>query len=409
MDFLKVDSLETAVKKIIDATPWLMACKTLPLKSLNGQLLAEYIYAKDNVPNFRRSAVDGYAVRAKDVAGAGESSPAFLQLIGAVPIGQNTNITIQSGQCVEVPTGGMVPDGADAVVMVEYTENFGENEIAISQPVSSFENIVEIGDDIKKGEMMFEPGKELTTKEIGALAAVGIKEVHVHTTPIVTIISTGDELHESPNTPTLPLGKIHDISSYTLKSLAENYGCKVAETFVLPDNLELLENTIRNSTETSNIVIISGGSSYGKYDITAKAISNTAKPGIFTHGLALKPGKPTILAVDEASKTLIIGLPGHPVSAMVVFELLLNNILPQKNIKKFPIPAKLTCNVPAEGGKMTVYPCKLTRMEGFYMAEPVFGKSATITTLTKSDGYFIINAGVEGLRKGSEVLVNLLI
>ena len=408
MDFLKVDSLETAVEKISNATPWLTATNTLLLEDSHGHFLAEHIYAKDNVPNFRRSAVDGYAVLAKDVAGAGESSPAFLQLIGTVPIGQNTNLKLLSGQCVEVPTGGMVPEGADAVVMVEYTEIFGEDEIAISQPASYFENIVEIGDDIKKEELMFEPGKELTTKEIGALAAVGTREISVYTTPIVTIISTGDELQEGINSPALPLGKIHDISSYTLKSLAENHGCKVVETFVLPDNLELLEKTICHGMKTSNIVIISGGSSYGKYDITAKAISNVATPGIFTHGLALKPGKPTILATDEFSQTLIIGLPGHPVSAMVVLELLLNNILPQKNIKKFPIPAKLACNVAADGGKMTVYPCTLTHTVEGYLAEPVFGKSATITTLTKSDGYFVINAGVEGLRKGSDVLVHIV-
>jgi len=409
MDFLKVDTLETAISKIYDTTKeWLYKHEIVQLNHAYGRILAEDIFASQNLPGFRRSSVDGYAVLAKDVAGAGESSPAFLQVTGTVTIGQLTDLQVQSGQCVEVPTGGMVPNGADAVVMIEYIENFGENGIAVSSPVAVFENIVEIGDDMKKGELLFERGTVLHPKDIGALAAIGVVNVPVYNQPKISIISTGDEL-VSPEKD-VPVGKIRDISSYSLAGMATKHGFKVIDSIVLHDDIHVLEETLRRGMAASNIVVVSGGSSYGKYDITAKAIGNVAHPGVFTHGLALKPGKPTILAVDETSQTLIIGLPGHPVSAMVVFELLLRHMkrTHMSCTQKLPIPAQLTCNIPADGGKLTVYPCRLTWNHDGYLAEPVFGKSATITTLTKADGYFVIDAGVEGLQKDAKVLVHLL-
>jgi len=409
MDFIKADTLENAISKIYNAAKdWLYKCEIIPLEDAHGRILAEDITAPQNLPDFRRSSVDGYGVLAKDLAGAGENSPAFLQVIGTVSIGQNTDLHIQSGQCAEVPTGGMIPSGADAVVMIEYVENFGENGIAIVTPVVNYENIVEIGDDMKKGETLLKAGSELLPKNIGALAAAGIVNIPVYSLPKVTIISTGDEL--VPPGEAVSMGKIRDISSSSLKGMAYKNGLDVVNTIVLPDDINLLEDALRHGITTSDIIVISGGSSYGKYDITAKAIDNVAHPGVFTHGLALKPGKPTILAEDKKTQTLIIGLPGHPVSAMVVFELLLTNSkrafmsCPQK----LPVPARLTCNVPADGGKMTVYPCKLAWDGEVYRAEPVFGKSAAITTLTKADGYFVIEAGVEGLREDAKVLVYLL-
>ena len=408
MEFLKVDTLKIAIGKIFSAVnEWLYSHEMVSLATAHRRILAEDIFAPQNLPDFRRSSVDGYAVLAKDVAGAGDNSPAFLQMVGAVLIGQDTDLQMQSGQCVEVPTGGVVPTGADAVVMVEYVENFGENGVAVSSPVATFDNIVEVGDDMKMGEMLLERGSVLSPKNIGALAAIGITEVPVYSQPKVSIISTGDEL-VSPEDD-VPMGKIRDISSHSLKGVAVKNGFDVVDSAVLPDNINLLEETLRHGMKTSDIIVVSGGSSYGKYDITAKAIENVANPGIFTHGLTLKPGKPTILAVDNASQTLIIGLPGHPVSAIVVFELLMKNIrhTQLRCLTAPPIPARLTGNVPADGGKMTVYPCTLTWNGETYLATPVFGKSAAITTLTKADGYFIIDAGIEGLPQDANVLVHL--
>jgi len=400
MDFLKVDSLETAKEKIFLACgKWLYGKQDVPLEAAHGRVLAKDVFSPNDLPHFRRSSVDGFAIQAKDVAGAGENSPAFLQYIGAVLIGNDTTLTVESGTCVEVPTGGKIPHGADAVVMVEYTEILG-NDIAIYSPVSTFENIVEIGDDIKQNELILKHGQKLKPKDIGILAAMGITSVSVQCKPKVAIISTGDEL-VNPAEP-IPLGKVRDISSYSLKAQAEGKGFDVISTDLLPDDINLLESTIKSAMSSADIIFISGGSSYGKYDLTAKAIESVAAPGVFTHGLALKPGKPTILAVDEPSQTLIVGLPGHPVSAMVVFELLF------EGGKTPPIPAKLSLNAPADGGKMTVYPCRLTLNGNGYIAEPIFGKSAAISTLAKADGYFVIQADVEGLKKDANVLVHLL-
>ena len=409
MDFLKVDSLKSAINKIENAAEkWLYKTETIPLSQAHGRILAKDIFAPEDLPNFRRSSVDGYAVQAKDVAGAGENSPAFLQVAGTVLIGQDTALQVHSGTCVEVPTGGSIPGGANAVVMIEYVENFGENGIAVYSPVAAFENIVDIGDDMGQGELVLKQGTALHPKNIGALAAIGITEVPVYSRPTISIISTGDELVAPCALPTP--GKIRDISSYSIGAMAEGYGLQVVESVVLPDDMILLEDTLRRCMENSDMVAVSGGSSYGKYDMTAKAIENVTKPGVFTHGLALKPGKPTILAADDLSQTLIIGLPGHPVSAMVVFELLMKNI--RRRLLGCqpppPVPARLACNVPADGGKMTVYPCSLTWTGTDYLATPIFGKSAAITTLTKADGYFVIDAGVEGLTADALVLVDLL-
>ncbi|MCL1786627.1 MAG: molybdopterin molybdotransferase MoeA [Defluviitaleaceae bacterium] len=409
MDFLKVDTLDTAIDKMKNAAEkWLYKHENIPLFLAHGRILSQDIFAPQNLPAFRRSAVDGYAVQAKDVAGAGESSPAFLQVAGAVLIGQPTNLHVQGGQCVEVPTGGMVPAGADAVVMIEYVENFGENGIAVYSPVAAFDNMVEIGDDMQADTLLLTRGSVLSPKNIGALAAIGMTKVPVYGRSKVTIISTGDELVALGDD--VPHGKIRDISSYSLQAMAAQGGLQVVDAAVLPDDINVLEAALRQGMASSDMVIISGGSSYGKYDMTAKAITNVASPGVFTHGLALKPGKPTILAADDLSQTLIVGLPGHPVSAMVVFELLMkgmrHRLLGCRPAP--PISARLTSNVPADGGKMTVYPCTLAWDGSAYIATPVFGKSATITTLTKADGYFTIDAGVEGLPQGADVLVHLL-
>jgi len=404
VDFLQLDSLETATAKLATVIDSMKIYKTeiIPLQNASGRILAGSITSPQNAPNFRRSSVDGYAVTASDTAGAAENSPAFLQLLGRVLIGEETTLSITSGQCIEVPTGGMVPTGANAIVMVEYTENFGDS-IAIFSPVVDHENIVNIGDDIMEGATALPSNTLLGAKEIGALAAIGITVIPVYTRPSATIISTGDELVAVGETP--PLGKIHDISSHSLKIIAEKFGMEVVKQLVLPDDEAKLIVALKQALQTSDFIFISGGSSYGKFDLTAKIISNVCKPGIFTHGLALKPGKPTILATDEVTNTIIFGLPGHPVSAMVVLELLLKGI--QKHPTAPPILATLSTNVPADG-KKTIIPCTLNFADGHYIATPIFGKSATITTLTRACGYFIIDEGTEGLSINSRILVHLL-
>lgn len=407
---------------------WLYTHETVTIDNACGRILAQDVFARCDVPSFRRSTVDGYAVNYKNLSGAGENSPAFLRLAGAVKIGESTSLHITDGECVEVPTGGMIPCGANAVVMVEYTEDFGKMGIAISKPVSIGENIVEVGDDIKNSSCVLKAGTKMAPKDIGALAAVGAFYVTVYNKPTVAIISTGDELVSCSASciAEIPDGKVRDISSVTLRAMAAQYGLCVTQVCAVPDDISLLEATLKAASQQNDIVVISGGSSYGKYDNTAKVIDAVSSPGIFTHGLALKPGKPTILAVDDACKTLFLGLPGHPVSAMIVFELLLeklqcglildsavnvHNSQSHPNVTaslygglmhrhKLPIPARLVTNVPGEGGKLTVYPCAISYGDGEYRATPVFGKSAMITTLVQADGYFVVDANTEGLYEG---------
>ena len=394
MEFLKVDTVENAQQKIAEIIKTFTRTIEVDINDALGKILAVDLHVEDNVPNFRRSTVDGYAVKFKDTLSATESIPTFLTIKGCAEMGKRCDIEIKSGECVEMPTGAMIPDTADAVVMVEYCENLSENEVAMYRSVAQGENVVQIGEDMVKGELLLKKGQKLSAPEIGALAAAGITTVEVYDKITISIISTGDELIDPKQKGAL--GKIRDVNTYLIAGLAEKNDYAVVQKNVINDDEIQLGTVISQAMKTSDIVAISGGSSKGKKDITAKMIDQFATPGVFLHGLAIKPGKPTILGHDEKSKTLLVGLPGHPVSAMVVFELLFG-----KKDKK-PIPATLSVNVPSAEGKLTFYPCILT---DDYEVMPIFSKSGLITALTKADGYFLIERDKEGLQKGERVMV----
>ena len=405
---MKVDTVATAREKLLASVKdWFCAPETLPIGEARGRVLAEDIYSTEDIPSFRRSTVDGYAVVSGDTAAAGESIPVFLSVKGSVEMGKQALFTIRGGECGEVPTGGMLPEGADAVVMVEYAEAFGDMGVALHQSVAYGENVVQIGEDTGTGDLLLPKGKTLLPQDIGALAAVGATEVSVYKKPRLTILSTGDELvdpsaHPSP-------GQIRDINTYALAALAEKTGYLVTGKSVLPDDEDALEKAIREGMKTSDLVAVSGGSSQGKKDLTRELIDRVSSPGVYTHGMAIKPGKPTILGCDEASRTLLTGLPGHPVSAMMVFELLFGWLLREAtgSGQASAIPARISCNVPTSPGRLTCWPVKLEWTEGGIIADPVFGKSGLITTLTKADGYFIVDRDTEGLKTGETVKVYL--
>ncbi|MDR2939327.1 MAG: molybdopterin molybdenumtransferase MoeA, partial [Clostridiales bacterium] len=400
MEFLTVDSIESAREKLISyAGGWLCAKKILPLEKALGKILAEDIFAKGDIPAFRRSSVDGYAVLAENTAAAGESIPVFLNLVGQVEMGKAAGFSISSGECAEVPTGGMLPDGATAVVMVEYSEAFGSG-IALYKSAAYGENVVQAGEDAKCGTLLLKRGKLILPQDIGALAAAGINNVPVFAPPRLTIISTGDELvHPSLNP--MP-GQVRDINTYALMALAEKIGFEAVSSAIAPDEPEALENAVRGAMDISDIVVVSGGSSKGKKDMTKDVLDKLSAPGVFTHGLAVKPGKPTILGFDENSKTILAGLPGHPVSAMIIFELIFNWLFREITgaAGQMKIPARLSSNVASSPGKLTCQPCSLLLNGSGYIAEPTFGKSGLITTLTKADGFFMIGRGTEGITEG---------
>ena len=407
MELLKVDTLEAAREKLLAAVGehWIKS-ESVPLNKALNCVLAEDVYGKVNIPDFRRSMVDGYAVIAKDTMGAGESLPVFLKVVGDVGMGEAADCVITPGTCAYVPTGGMIPDGADACVMVEYCEQFDLEEIAVYQATSVGRHVVDIGEDSKAGELLFKKGTKLRPQEIGALSAEGFTEVNVFAPVKISIISTGDELVAPGGT--ISKGQIYDINTSALDALASKHGFEVVSTATVKDQYELLKEAILQAKEQSDLVVVSGGSSKGKKDMTALLIDELADPGVFTHGLALKPGKPTILGADTTSGTLMVGLPGHPVAAMAVFEMMLVWLKrtltcePEKGL----VPAVLSGNVPGAPGRQTLLFVELEQTEDGYVAKPIFGKSGLMSTMTRADGYTTIEMLQEGLKSGEKVWVH---
>ncbi|MDR1558953.1 MAG: molybdopterin molybdenumtransferase MoeA [Clostridiales bacterium] len=408
MEFLKVDTVETARAKLFASVKdWIASAETITPKEALGRILAEDIYTSEDIPAFRRSTVDGFAVFSADTAAAGESLPVFLTVKDRIEMGRQAAVDISRGECAEVPTGGMLPGGADAVVMTEYAEPFGEDDIAVYHSAAYGENVVLPGEDVKRGALLLRRGRRILYRDVGALAAAGVTSLRAYAHPRVSILSTGDELITPDLTPRP--GQIRDINTSALSALAETHGYTIAGSAVLPDDEAVLQREILKAMENSDIVIVSGGSSKGKKDMTREVIDRISSPGVYTHGMAVKPGKPAILGYDAASRTVLAGLPGHPVSAMMVFELLFGWL--RREITGCPmepaIPARVSRNIASSPGKLTCWPCELEWIGGEYRAEPIFGKSGLITTLTRADGYFVVDRDAEGVKQGEIVLVHL--
>lgn len=409
MRFLQVDTISGARERLLqEVGDNFLKMETVKLSEAYGKCLAEDIYADENIPDFRRATVDGYAVKASDTQGAGESVPVFLSVVDEISIGKPALREIKNGECAYVPTGGMIPDGADAMVMVEYTELFDKRDAAVYSSVSAGNGVVQIGEDAKKGELLLSRGTVLHSAQTGVLASLGKHTVKVYAPWHITIISTGDELAEVGE----EKGRcqVYDINTHALYALAKEQGMTVDKAFSVKDEDEKIEQALKDALLCSDIVVISGGSSQGKKDMTADIIDKIAEPGVWTHGLALKPGKPTIVGMDKPSGTLLIGLPGHPVAAIMVFQLLL--VWLQKNLrgeKEAPgVPAVLSSNIPGAAGRAVCQTVKLEKEENGYRAIPVFGKSGLMHTLTQADGYVLVEADKEGICKGETVYVQLL-
>lgn len=409
MRFLQVDTISGARERLLqEVGDNFLKMETVKLSEAYGKCLAEDIYAEENIPDFRRATVDGYAVKASDTQGAGESVPVFLSVVDEISIGKPALREIKNGECAYVPTGGMIPDGADSMVMVEYTELFDKRDAAVYSSVSAGNGVVQIGEDAKKGELLLSRGTVLHSAQTGVLASLGKHTVKVYAPWHITIISTGDELAEVGE----EKGRcqVYDINTHALYALAKEQGMTVDKAFSVKDEDEKIEQALKAALLCSDIVVISGGSSQGKKDMTADIIDKIAEPGVWTHGLALKPGKPTIVGMDKPSGTLLIGLPGHPVAAIMVFQLLL--VWLQKNLrgeKETPgVPAVLSSNIPGAAGRAVCQTVKLEKEENGYRAIPVFGKSGLMHTLTQADGYVLVEADKEGIRKGETVYVQLL-
>ncbi len=404
MDLFKVHSIENAKKRILEVFSDLKieTEKIAIMESLN-RISAQIVKSKINVPHFNRSTVDGYAVISGDVQGTSESMPMMLDIVGESEMGKENSCEILNGQCIYVPTGGMLPKGADSVVMIEYTEIFSEKSIAIYKPVARKENTMSIGDDVLVDQEVMEKNQVIKSKDIGVLASIGVKEIEVYKKPEVVLISTGDEIVEDIDN--LQIGKILDINTYTIANLLKASGAIAMKTYVVKDEYNQLKEIITKSMTKADLVIVSGGSSMGEKDNTAKIFDEVGDIGVFIHGISIKPGKPTIVA--RGDDVPLIGLPGQPVSAMIVYRVIVDFLL-QNVFKTIGLVEKkekriLDRNVFASPGKDTYLMMRHYEEDGNLFITPVYGKSGMINLIAASTGYIIVNENLEGYRKGEMV------
>lgn len=375
------------------------------LEKAIGRILYQDVISQVNVPEFRRSTVDGYAVNSKDVAGASESIPAMLNLKGEVLMGELASCSIDfPGECVYVPTGGMIPDGADAVVMIEYTEKLDEETILINSSCANGDNVVRIGDDISINEVVIKKGTKLRPYEIGVLSSLGFTKVSVFKKPKVGIISTGDEVVGVNETP--KLGQVRDINTYLLYSSVLKDEAEPINYGVVKDEYTLLRNVVDNALKQCDLVLISGGSSVGVKDQTIKVIESFEKSEVLVHGIAIKPGKPTI--ISKVCEKAVFGLPGHPLSCAIIYEVVVKNFinkLQNSRNEDYPIRCKFSVNYHKAKGREEYLPVALKSEDNKLIAEPIFSKSGLITGFSKAYGYIKIDKNIEGLREEEEVLV----
>ncbi|MGM0502766.1 MAG: gephyrin-like molybdotransferase Glp [Bacillota bacterium] len=405
-DLVAIDKISDIFEKELSKQ---LEVETISIIAARDRILAQDIVSAVDLPPFTRSTMDGYAVQAQDTFGATENLPVYLNIAGEVEMGSRIELEIKSGQAVAIPTGGMLPSGADAVVMVEYTETLDENDIEITTAVAAGENIVQKGEDISRGDTLLKQGHLLRSQDIGALAGIGITEVDVFAQPKVTIFSTGDELVAPEEKP--ELGEIRDINSYSLGAVVEKVGAEVDYGGIIADEKDKLQDNLAAQLDSSDLIILSGGSSVGVKDLTIEVLNELGEPGVMVHGVSIKPGKPTILALVE--QTPIVGLPGHPTSALVVLERIvvpmLQSLAGRSNVEpqmQSQISAKLGRNLASTVGREEYVRVSLEKKEELW-ANPIMGKSSLITTMVEADGLVKIELGKEGLKQGEEVQVLL--
>ena len=367
--------------------------QTVPLRSAVGRVLSKDIAAGEDIPAFDRTTVDGYAVHAADTFGAGAAIPAELDIVGEIAMGEAPSFALQRGQCAKISTGGMLPRGADAAVMVEHTDEQGDLCLVYAG-VSPGANVTRRGDDITTGAVALKRGTRLGTAEIGVLAALGVYEVPVFRKPVVAVISTGDEIV----TGTPQNGQMRDVNSFLLAAALEEFGCEAQMLGAVKDEKEKIEQTLLQSLPAADMVLLSGGSSAGTRDMTVDILKEHGD--VFFHGIAMKPGKPTIFGMVQGKP--VFGLPGHPLAAYFVFRLIVQEAL--RTLLHLPeerpsATAKLAVNVPSNHGREE-YLCVKRLPDG--TATPLHTKSGVISVLTQADGFFCIPRDAEGLQSGSE-------
>ncbi len=383
-----------------------------PLSDALDRVLSADISAPEDLPIHPRSTMDGFAVRAADTFGASSTSPCYLEIAGNVAMGQMPEGEVTQGKCHRIATGGLLPRGSDAVVMFEHTIPVDDKMIEVVKSVGVGTSLIARGEDIEQESPALLQGQLLRPQDLGLLAGLGIAEVEVYKQPRVAILSTGDEIVPWSESP--PPGKIRDINGIVLSGLCERLGAKVTDYGIVSDSEDVFYNTLARATAENNIVLFSGGSSVGMRDLGEQVIEKLGNPGILVHGVALKPGKPIIIGLSR--QTAIFGLPGHPVSAMVCFELFVTPALEKLagkvdscQLSSPTIEAVVDRNINSAAGRLDLVRVQLQeRSNDLPLAVPVLGKSGAISTLSRAHGYFFIDEPSQGVTKDTPVKIHLL-
>jgi molybdopterin molybdotransferase len=403
-------TLKESVKLLLDYIEFrCLSFEIVSIESAYNRITYEDILAPENLPGFKRSTVDGFAVRSQDTFGAKETMPVYLTVKGHIPMGVAPDFSLNPGEAASIGTGGMLPEGADAVVMIEHVNVVSSDLIEILKPIGPGENVIFEDEDIKEGELVIPKGHKLKPQDIGALAGLGISQIKVVKKPVIAIILTGDEI--IPHTEKVTPGKIRDINSFTLAGLIDLAGGIPLKMGIVKDDYKELKAIVNKAYELADIILITGGTSAGIKDMTAQIINELGEPGIIFHGVSIKPGKPIIAGV--CNNKPVFGLPGHPVAVYICFELFVKPVinkmlgLTDKTYKP-KVKAKLTKSISSQAGRRDFIRVYLEEKEGELLATPLLSKSGLIMTLVKANGILCIPEDLLGFEKDEIVEVELL-
>jgi molybdopterin molybdotransferase len=414
-----VVSREDALKTLGDrfSVPSL-STETIPVIRSLGRVAAEDVSSPEALPGFDRSTMDGYAVKSADTFGATESLPALLRVVGDVPMGALPDRSLSKGEALKIATGGALPEGADAVVMLEQTQPVDATSIEVVKPVGPLENVVRTGDDIKKGEPVLPRGRRVRPQDMAALAGLGITGLTVFEKPRVAVIATGNELVPADVRPAP--GQIRDSNSYSLEGLITQTGGIPVRKGIIPDDYARLREALADALRDCALVLLTGGSSVGAADLTAKVINDAGRPGVLVHGVSIKPGKPLIigLAGPQERSVPVFGLPGHPAAVSVCFDLFVKPVLvrlsgevPHPALEGTPpgrtVKAVLARSISSSPGREDYVRVALEKKDGRLLARPVFGPSGLISTLVKAVGAVVVPENKIGIEAGEDVEVRL--
>ncbi|HQA50460.1 MAG: gephyrin-like molybdotransferase Glp [Syntrophomonadaceae bacterium] len=397
-EFMKVVTVQEALQLMASSLPE-RDLETISVLHALDRELAAAVYSPEPIPSFTRSTVDGYAVRAEDTFGCSESLPAFLSYQGEILMGQKPALEIMPGQCCWIPTGGMLPSGTNAAVMVEYTERLGDDTVLVYKPVGPGDHIMQAGEDAAQGSVLLPQNHCLRPQDLGLLASAGVEQVNVHKKYRVGIISTGNEIVALGSRP--QPGQVRDVNSVSLAAAVQSAGALAQTYSIVPDDKNMLQEAVAAACEENDWVLMSGGSSIGIKDMTMEVLLSFPQTQLLFHGIAAKPGKPT-LAVKIGTK-LVVGLPGHPVSALTMFGVVCKPFLDAKPSRQ--ITAIAGTNIASQAGRDDYIAVYLEERNGQRVAQPLLGKSGLMTILSRADGYIHIEHQQQGIYSGDTVLV----